>query len=195
MEIRARERLVGALVLVTIVVLLVPALLKGPERAADAATGAETRSVVVELDDPDEPAQDEVLVPEPPQPQSVATQPDSLPPPPATEPAASGELRDASPPAAAGTNRPAEAAPAASAAVETPAWAIQLGAFSTREKAEGLVANLRKRGYRAFVLEYRASGKVLHRVRVGPEQDRERAVAIAERLRKDGFQPVVAPHP
>ena len=57
------------------------------------------------------------------------------------------------------------------------------------------MASLRQRGCRAFVLEYRAAGKVLYRVRVGPEQDRERALAIAERLRKDGFQPVVAPHP
>jgi DedD protein len=195
MEIRVRERLVGALVLVTIVVLLVPAVLKGPERAADAATGPETRSVVVELGDADQPAEDETLVPEPPQPQSAAAQPDSRPPPSATEPAASSELHGASPPAAVDTTRPAETAPAAGAEVETPAWAIQLGAFSTREKADDLVAKLRKRGYRAFVLEYRAAGKVLYRVRVGPEQDRERALAIAERLRKDGFQPVVAPHP
>jgi DedD protein len=72
---------------------------------------------------------------------------------------------------------------------------VQLGAFSTREKADVLVAQLRKRGYSAFVLEHRASGRLLHRVRVGPEQDRQRAAAIADRLRQDGFQPVVAPHP
>jgi DedD protein len=72
---------------------------------------------------------------------------------------------------------------------------VQLGAFSTREKAEGLVAELRRRGYPAFFLEYRVNGKLLHRVRVGPEQERERAVAIADRLRKDGYLPVVAPHP
>jgi len=47
----------------------------------------------------------------------------------------------------------------------------------------------------AFLLEYRASGKVLYRVRVGPEQDRARAEEIAARLAKDGFQPVVARHP
>ncbi len=86
-------------------------------------------------------------------------------------------------------------APTIGVASGQPAWAVQLGAFSTREKAETLVAQLRKRGYAAFVLEYRANGKVLHRVRVGPEQDRQRAAAIADRLRKDGFQPVVAPHP
>ena len=38
------------------------------------------------------------------------------------------------------------------------AWAVQLGAFSNRAKAEQLVAELRKRRYAAFVLEYRAVG-------------------------------------
>ena len=45
------------------------------------------------------------------------------------------------------------------------------------------------------MLEYRASGQVLYRVRVGPEQDRKRAEEIAARLAKDGFEPVVARHP
>ena len=75
------------------------------------------------------------------------------------------------------------------------AWAVQLGAFSSRAKAEQLVAELQKRRYSAFILEYRASGQVLYRVRVGPEQDRARAEEIAARLAKDGFQPVVARHP
>ena len=134
-------------------------------------------------------------MPEPPVPQPATSLADPLPPPTATRPATDGDSAAATRQAPAVTTRTAEAPPAGSAAVDTPAWAIQLGAFSTREKADSLVASLRKRGYAAFVLEYRGSGKVLHRVRVGPEQDRERAVAIAERLRKDGFQPVVAPHP
>ena len=195
MEVRVRQRLVGALVLVAIVVLLVPAVLKGPERAPEGSAVPENQSVVVELDEVGPPAQDEVLVPEPPAPQPATPTADRQPPPEATQPATGGESSVATRPAPAVTTRTAEAPPAAGAAIETPAWAIQLGAFSTREKADSLVASLRKRGYAAFVLEYRASGKVLHRVRVGPEQDRKRALAIAERLRKDGFQPVVAPHP
>lgn len=195
MEVRVRERLVGALVLVAIVVLLVPAVLKGPERAPEGSARPENKSVVVELDEAGPPAQDEVLVPEPPAPQPATPTTGPLPQPAATQPAANVNSAAATRQAPAVTTRPAAAQPAASTAIETPAWAIQLGAFSTREKADSLVASLRKRGYAAFVLEYRGSGKVLHRVRVGPEQDRERAVAIAERLRKDGFQPVVAPHP
>jgi DedD protein len=72
---------------------------------------------------------------------------------------------------------------------------VQLGAFSNRAKAEELVAELKKRRYAAFILEYRATGQVLYRVRVGPEQERSRAEEIAARLAKDGFQPVVARHP
>lgn len=192
MEVRVRERLVGALVLVAIVVLLVPAVLKGPDRAPAAAGGPVNRSVEVLLDDSDAPAQDEILVPEPAAAQAAPPPPKLPPVQAAATPPGSSESTAAPPPAPVVAARPP---PTAGNGVETPAWAIQLGAFSTREKADGLVADLRKRGYAAFVLEYRASGKVLHRVRVGPEQDRERAVAIAERLRKDGFQPVVAPHP
>ena len=91
--------------------------------------------------------------------------------------------------------RPKPKASAAPVAPAGTAWAVQVAAFSTRSKAEQLVADLRKRRYAAFVLEYRASGKVLYRVRVGPEQDKARAAAIAERLAKDGYQPVVARHP
>lgn len=185
MENRVRERLVGALVLVAAVVLLVPALLRGPRERQDAVPAPETKSVEVTLGDSAPGGSDDALVPEP------------VPPPgPPPVPAADSPPGGAQPAAPAPTPPPAEGPASATAgAGGSPAWAVQLGAFSTREKAEGLVADLRKRGYAAFVLEYRANGQVLHRVRVGPEQDRARAVAIAERLRKDGFQPVVAPHP
>lgn len=193
MEVRVRERLVGALVLVAIVVLLVPAVLRGPDRAREAPPRPHSSSVEVLVEDQDRPQQDEILVPEPPAPQMAATA--DQPPAPESTQAAVVASDTAPKVASAGTSSQTQAPPGAGATAQTPAWAVQLGAFSTREKADGLVANLRKRGYAAFVLEYRASGRVLHRVRVGPEQDRERALAIAERLRKDGFQPVVAPHP
>ncbi|MGH8250811.1 MAG: SPOR domain-containing protein [Steroidobacteraceae bacterium] len=194
MEVRVRERLIGALVLVALVVLLVPAVLKGREPRPQQPAAQPTRSVEVLLDDEESPDKDEVLVPETlateqPEPREPVTEP---PRPVAETPAGPDVARQA--PAKPETRR-AASGPVAEATAATTAWAVQLGAFATRDKAESLVADLRKRGYAAFVLEYRASGKVLHRVRVGPEQDRERAAAIAERLRKDGFEPVVARHP
>lgn len=203
MEVRVRERLIGALVLVGIVVLLVPAILTGgPKREPASAPAAETQRVEIEIDKGLPPADADVLVPEP-EAAALPADPEPAPraaglPPPAPEPAESAGAEPASAEKARADNwpqpAPVETRPSA-AAQDRPAWAVQLGAFSGRDKAERLVADLRKRGYAAFVLEFRATGQVLHRVRVGPEQDRARAVAIAERLRKDGFQPVVAPHP
>ncbi len=191
MDVRIRERLVGALVLVGIVVLLVPALLKGPGTTSGRPADTETKSVEIVLDAAAGASGNEGLVPEPEIVQakpvvSVAVAPETVEPP-SPPPAATAGRESQAVTAVAGPKKPA-------AAGQT-AWAVQLGAFSSRSKADGLVAKLRARGYSAFVLEYRAGGQLLHRVRVGPEQDRARAAAIAERLRNDGFQPVVAPHP
>jgi len=194
METPVRERLVGALVLVALVVLFVPALLKGPARKPPEDLRSEQQVVEFPLPNASEPLPDDALVPEP----------ESAPPEPAAIAEAPPEREDLPEPETAAAAVPPAREPARATAEETgspsivagqPAWAVQLGAFSTREKAEGLVAELRRRGYAAFFLEYRANGRILHRVRVGPEQDRARAVAIADRLRKDGYQPVVAPHP
>lgn len=192
MDVRIRERLVGALVLVVLVVLLVPALLKGPGTSHQEPPEAGTRSVEIVLDGAAGPTEGERLVPEPEITRTTSDAPAAVTPkaaksaPPAAD-AATVPLKSPVAPQTTGLARPVTAQP--------PAWAVQLGAFSSRSKADRLVADLRSRGYAAFVLEYRADGQLLHRVRVGPEQDRARAAAIAERLRKDGFQTVVAPHP
>ena len=191
MEAPVRERLVGALVLVAIVVLLVPSILKGRDPAPQGTPEQPTRRVEVPVGLVEPPPQDDVLVPEPEPPDAPSPVIVAPPAPSVTKPmespgrAPEKPLEDAKPSKAAVPSAPAEA----------PAWAVQLGAFSNRAKAEQLVAELRKRGYAAFVLEYRATGQALYRVRVGPEQDRERAAEIAARLAKDGFQPVVARHP
>lgn len=197
MEVRVRERLVGALVLVAIVVLVVPAVLTGRGSAPAESPAEPTRRVEIPLVDANTAPEEQVLVPEP-----LA---DPLPPPasPAVKAQAPREPPDDGPPAvaadpaAAPVAAPAVAPEASPVAAPAPtlAWAVQIGAFSNRAKAEQQVAELKKRRYAAFMLEYRASGQVLYRVRVGPEQDRERAAEIAARLAKDGFQPVVARHP
>jgi len=191
MEVRVRERLVGALVLVAIVVLLVPSILEGRDPAPQGTPEQPTRRVEVPVGLAERPPQDDVLVPEPELPDAPSPVTEPPPAPSDTKPMESPERSAEEPPEAAKPSK----APVASAPAEAPAWAVQLGAFSNGAKAEQLVAELRKRGYAAFVLEYRATGQVLYRVRVGPEQDRARAAEIAVRLAKDGFQPVVARHP
>jgi DedD protein len=203
MEVRVRERLVGALVLVVIVVLFVPAILTGRGSApADPPAQAGQRVEEMPAGHAAPVPEEQILVPEPvgEAPAAKATGRAAAPIAPAAEP---GEARtrgsESKTPEPVRRSAPAPApvtsAPVPVASAPAPAWAVQLGAFSNRAKAEQLVADLRRRRYAAFILEYRASGQVLYRVRVGPEQDRARAEEIAARLAKDGFQPVVARHP
>ena len=195
MEVRVRERLIGALVLVAIVVLLVPSVLQGPGPEPEGRPGQPTRRVEVPVELEEPAPQEEVLVPEPELPDAPA--PDTVDSAPAKAPVATmtGPREQAQGKSLADARQVQPPAVSVPATGDAPAWAVQLGAFSSQGKADELVTQLRKRGYAAFVLEYRATGKVLYRVRVGPEQDRARAAAIAERLAKDGFQPVVARHP
>lgn len=205
MEVRVRERLVGALVLVAIVVLLVPAILKGraPEPAAAAPESAPVRRIEMPIGDQAPAPEEQVLVPEqlmpeppPASPTREAQAPDRETPVPSSKtappPPEVPEPRSVAKPTVA--KSPAQSTPTPNTGPAS-AWAVQLGAFSNKAKAEQLVAELRKRQFAAFLLEYRASGQVLYRVRVGPEQDRARAEATAARLAKEGFQPVVARHP
>ncbi len=225
MDTRIKERLVGAIALVAIVVIVVPELLTG-QRApsvAPAAPGAvPNRTVVIDLTTPERAAIERA-----PAAAAVAATPAPAPAPtPAPEPrlvpetvptdgpAAPGADAAAPAPAPAATGAPvtAKSAPAptarpAAASESTPSapprpnaaahggesWVVQLGSFSSHDNAEHFAASLRAKGYKAFVSEFRGSGKVLFRVRVGPEQDRARADAIAARLAHEGHKGSVSP--
>ena len=82
--------------------------------------------------------------------------------------------------------------PAASA---TGMWAVQLGSFSQVENAEKLAAGLRKQGFAAFLSQLDTDEGLRHRVRIGPQKDREAAEAMAARLAAAGHEGQVVPHP
>jgi len=159
------------------------------------------------LSEPDEPPPaDRDLVP---------PAPSGLPEVSAQGPSGSADLADATPPATEAVTRPlpadtvtpSAAAQPADAPPDAPpatgpesalpgaAWAVQLAALSNQDSASKMVSDLKTRGYAAFILEYRSGGKVLYRVRVGPEAQRERAVALAARLEGEGFKTAVVTHP
>ena len=97
----------------------------------------------------------------------------------------------------AGVDRPAAKQASAVPVPENPlsAWAVQVGSFSSQDNAERLRDELKKKGYRAFVTRVSDDDRTLYRVRVGPEQDRERADLLARRLRKDGQPTAIVRHP
>jgi DedD protein len=201
MERALKERIIGAVVLVVFAVLVVPIFLDGPPADGDIVTERvllpgqdeqKTQTVVLDRDRKDPvpaastPAQikPEPVVQEPvreePQP-AVVQQPV---PEPITETQA--EKPADKPPAR------AEPTPAAST---TGMWAVQLGSFSNKENAEKLAEELRKQGYVAFLSQVSTDAGQLHRVRIGPQKDRESAEAIASRLAKAGRKGQVVPHP
>jgi DedD protein len=279
METRLKERLVGAIVLVAIVVIVVPELLTGPRSGApdstpDSAGAAPVRTVIIDLDsgqrsttttpdragaaapatpapvvdaagssrapsasgaragdavesDAARAASDPAARPNVTAPASTASAPAPAPastptpaptpapaPTPTPTPPRTSTPNPNSPPKSATTPAPAPAAeaPPPSRAAAPPStqdaapprpkpsgatsgWVVQLGSFASRPNAEKLAGELRGSGYAAFVSEFRGSGRVLYRVRVGPEQDRGRADALAARLAREGRKGTVAPHP
>ena len=163
-----KERIIGAVVLVLVMVLVVPVFLDGPPKDTEIVServplpgqsDQESRTIILERDR-------ETPVPE----------------------VDSGETT-----AAAEQPQPIPAAtPSAST---TGMWAVQLGSFGAKENAERLAADLRKEGFAAFLSQLSTDGSQLHRVRVGPQKDRESAEAMAARLAAAGHKGQVVPHP
>lgn len=64
-----------------------------------------------------------------------------------------------------------------------PSWVVQVASLGSPEAAGELEAKLRKAGFSAFVEQAEVRGKLFYRVRVGPEVDRGGAERTAARLR------------
>ncbi|MDH3751643.1 MAG: SPOR domain-containing protein [Gammaproteobacteria bacterium] len=192
-----KERIIGAAVLVLVVVLVVPVFLDGPPGGDEIVSArvplpgqAEQKSQTVVLDrdrkDPVPANGGNEPVQSPQQPQRTVRQQDTSPAPVTKKPTPKPVVPDPV---------PEEAATATAAASTTGMWAVQLGSFGSQENAERLAADLRKQGFAAFLSQLSTSSGQLHRVRIGPQKDRESAEAIANRLLKAGHQGQVVPHP
>jgi len=200
MERTLKERIIGAAILVLIVVLVVPIFLDGPpketeivsERVLLPGQDAQTTQTVVLDRNRTEPvptanatsAAPRAATPTPDQPEAEKTQ----------EVIPVVEKKPEPTPKAAERKPPIEAK-APTAASTTGMWAVQLGSFSSKENAEKLAADLRKQGYAAFLSQLTTDTGQLHRVRIGPQKDRESAEAMASRLSKVGHKGQVVPHP
>jgi DedD protein len=191
-----KERIIGAAVLVVVVVLVVPVFLDGPPQSGEIvservplpgqAAEGETRTVVLDRDR-DEPVPVPAPVTEPETERAQPVQPESKPEP---KPETSPEPEPKPEPA-----KPAAQQPAPAGESPTGMWAVQLGSFGNQQNAERLAADLRKQGFAAFLSQLSTGSGELHRVRIGPQKDRESAEAMAERLAKAGHKGQVVPHP
>jgi DedD protein len=196
MERALKERIIGAAILVLFVVLVVPIFLDGPPDATEMVSER-----VLLPGQEDQKTQTVVLERNRTEPVPLASNATPDPSPTAPEPAESKEqsTKQVTPV----VKKPSESAPEVAAPEPKPSpavsttgmWAVQLGSFSNKENAEKLAADLRKQGYAAFLSQLTTGSGQLHRVRIGPQKDRESAEAMAGRLLKVGHEGQVVPHP
>lgn len=74
-------------------------------------------------------------------------------------------------------------------------WAVQVASLGSRAAAEQLSRELKRRGFPAFVMEYKTGGKTLFRTRVGPVSERQAADDLLIRIKKDYPAAALVTHP
>jgi DedD protein len=194
-----QERTIGAVVLVIFAVLVVPVFLDGPSDedriVSEPVTlpgqndqERKTRTIVLNRDRNEPvptPTKVVAAAPKTPQKKAVVAAEKSQPSPNRQAPAAKSDV-----------SKPAEkSAPELATESATGMWAVQLGSFSSQENAERLAADLRSQGYAAFLSQLQTDSGKLHRVRIGPQKDRDGATSMAARLDSAGHAGQVVPHP
>lgn len=210
-DVQAKDRLTGAVILVVLLVLVVPELLSGPGGKAAVVASKPSdepplRSYTVELGDEGRTRHAAAPSPTASAP-PVATQL----PPTTTAPAATATPLAAPTPAVVTTPAavttvhqvpakdsaalPSPVATQSAAASPLGAWTVQLGSFSSRANAERLVRDLKIKGFAAFWTESAGGGRKLYRVRVGPAADHAAAEALRAKLRSAGHPGTLTQHP
>jgi len=76
------------------------------------------------------------------------------------------------------------------------AWALQLGSFAQEKNAEAMRDDLRAKGYAGYVDVLKKPGRIIYRVRIGPELDKQQVEKLkAEILKKEQLEGMVVQHP
>lgn len=81
--------------------------------------------------------------------------------------------------------RPDDSAPVSMPSDPLVRWVVQVGSFDSAEKADALVAKLRLADLPAFSEKVTSTGGEVYKVRVGPEINRDKAAALAQKIKAD----------
>ncbi|MDN5869375.1 MAG: SPOR domain-containing protein [Nitrococcus sp.] len=202
MEQRAKQRLVGAVILVALGVIFIPMLLKGPVDRDRPGIPVEIPPRprvapvphIPKADVLEEPAPGHQLAERPPpvsaaRPNSASGALESSPVP-ADEPRrpASTSQSSARPESAAAVGERAgveNESKASAGAAATLAWAVQVGSFQNRDNAQALRQKLAEGGFNTYIEQAPYEHKTLFRVRVGPVAGRGEAERLATRLHEE----------
>jgi DedD protein len=188
------ERMVGAVVLVLLFVVFVPALLDGRQgdqdgdegRSDGSATRGATRTEVIVLNAAETaaPSVAETIKPQVKAPPKVPT-PKAAPvvkaPPKAPTPKAAPVVKAPKKQQAAQKQQVAQKKQA-----PREGFAVQLGSFANPDNAARFAARVREADYPVFVIKAAASSGAVYRVCAGPRPTRDEADKLAAKLKADG---------
>jgi len=188
---RARRRLIGAITLVTLMVVLLPMLLDGEPKPVSqdiniqipAQNGGSFVSRVIPV--PEKTGTTEAAV----RPQQTETA--APPPPPAPKPGA-----DKEPAKTAGQEKPEKIATAenkSTAESKSGAYVVQLAAFARKDNAKQLQQKLSASGIRSYTEVLKTAHGEKIRVRAGPYENRDAAEKVLDQLKALGLNGVVTP--
>jgi DedD protein len=195
MDRRVKERLVGAVILLALIVSIVPELLPGPAPMPTPTTAKPViapepvRNVTVDLATskaPEAGVAADATAASSAQPAEARSAPAANAT--ASAPASAAGPPPVVPPAHLETAAPAPTSPA-SAAKTMPsagAWAVQLGSFASRANADKLMHQLHAQGFTAYLVPGGSGSGARYRVRVGPMPDRGAAAQVVAKLKSLG---------
>ena len=190
-ENRIKQRIIGAIVLVSLGVIFIPMILSGRGEQSMPLFGSPIPPK------PDNIVNIKVLefenIPKPPEPQTEIRTPvdqynnkDDKPVVAPVKPVAKEEVKEKLP----------VVKPATNENKSLKAWVVQVGSFSNRKNALALKEKLVKKGFRAFVERIIKHDETSYRVRVGPEVRRENAIKLQKQIaQKMNIKGLVMTHP
>jgi len=197
------ERMIGASVLVIFLIVIVPAVLTGPEQVpvndisqpmdADGMRQVTIRPdgavasppVAQPLEAPDAGALEATPVPAEPIPKPL--------PAPKPEPVPEPKPEPKPQPKPKAVPKPAPKPVAEKSAQLQAGWVVQLGSFSSKANAEALAKRAVQAGFASYLVPLARDGKTLYRVRVGPPAaQRSQAEKLAGKLKAAGYTGQVA---
>ncbi len=181
---RARRRLIGAITLVTLMVMLLPMLLDGEPKPVSqdiniqiqTPNGGSFASRVIPV--PEKTGTAEAAV----KPQQIETT--TPPPPPAPKPSADKETATT----AQGKNEKTPKAENRSGA-----YVVQLAAFAHKDNAKQLQQKLSAKGIRSYTEVLKTAHGEKTRVRAGPYENRDEAEKVLDQVKALGLNGVVTP--
>jgi DedD protein len=188
MDLKLKQRLVGAVVLVALAVIFIPVILEGPSDEWEPRSHSipvppridYQADVEIPEEGPTATMPEAAVVPVPESPATVE------PPAPTEQPAAEPPVEPVAPAPPAATAKPPETAvtspPPPQAAAPTAGWYVQVGSFGQEMNANGLRERLAKAGFSARLEESRTDKGTVYRVLVGPEKQRAPAERLRDRL-------------